>query len=282
MVGCATLDDVLKREREHPLQQFYLVPHRWTYFVQQRRVPPGVCRRRSWAAQLYRAYWFLAIDVGLHAVIKLLADCLKSPALVRFFFRHVLPPLILTNRTVVDRDDRMLVMEHELFQHLEMEVFVPARHVRRAAAFVRAVVEVFDGLCAVPADAVAADLAEIGMSAELLEKRGSFTHHYPITFRRVLADDTLISMSGGIEEPYYALSFITYAEPRDDFLALASFLAQGMTRLFQARLHWGKYFPLGNAETEAQLSPLTRVSRPLPSRRSQRRVPQRIRRAGAL
>ncbi len=93
------------------------------------------------------------------------------------------------------------------------------------------------------------------MHDELLQRRGSFTHHYPIAFRRVLPDDALISMTSGTEAsgaggPYYAISFITYVEPRDRFLELASFLARSMTRLFQARLHWGKYFPLGKSDVE--------------------------------
>jgi L-gulonolactone oxidase len=58
-------------------------------------------------------------------------------------------------------------------------------------------------------------------------------------------------MASGAEEPYYAISFITYARPYDRFTELASFLARSMTSLFQARLHWGKYFPLGNADIDS-------------------------------
>src|SRR5262249_49281136 len=151
---------------------------------------------------------------------RLLAARLQSRSLTRFFFRRVLPRLILKNRAVVDRSERMLVMEHELFRHFETELFVPGRHVREASGFVRAVVEAFDGSGTLP-EAYAARLDAIGMRAELLAKRGTFTHHYPITFRRVLPDDALISTSSG-DEPYYAISFITYAEPRDDFRAMAS------------------------------------------------------------
>jgi hypothetical protein len=94
-------------------------------------------------------------------------------------------------------------------------------------------------------------LEAIGMLEELKRHRGVFTYHYSITFRRVLPDDTLISMTAGAAEPYYAISMITYVEPRDCFYELASFLARSMVRLFDARLHWGKYFPLTNAEIEA-------------------------------
>jgi FAD/FMN-containing dehydrogenase len=248
IVPCATLDEALASENDFPLQQFYFVPHLWSYFVQRRVVTPEYRPRRSLGAKLYRAWWYANIDIGLHVVIKLLASVLKSPALIRFFYRRMLSRLILKNRTVVDHSEQMLVMEHELFKHLEIEIFVATRNIRPATMFVQEVLQVFAGT----GDALqfGAELEGIGMCAELLQKRGSFTHHYAVTFRRVLPDDTLISMTAGAEEPWYALSFITYAEPRHSFFAMASFLARSMTKLFQARLHWGKYFPLGSADIE--------------------------------
>lgn len=250
MVPCATLDGVLAAEAEYPLQQFYLVPHLWTYFVQRRRaVPPGG-ERRSLAAQLHRAYWFAVVDLGLPAAVRLLAARLGSPRGVRFFYRYVLPKCILKNVTVRDRGTRLLVMEHELFRHVEIELFVPERHVREAAEFTRAVLEVFDGSNSAPPEAVAAGLRRVGLYGELLDRRGAFTHHFPVTFRRVLPDDALIATSSG-DEPYYALSFISYGGPAEPFYALGSFLARGMHRLFGARPHWGKWFPLSGEEVAA-------------------------------
>src|SRR5262249_39537091 len=107
------------------------------------------------------------------------------------------------------------------------------------------------GTIAAPDAKIAAALQRLGMADEFRQGRGTFTYHYPVTFRRVLPDDTLIAMTGGAQTPWYALSFITYAEPRDDFFAFASFLARSMTRLFQARLHWGKYFPLSGGDVES-------------------------------
>jgi FAD/FMN-containing dehydrogenase len=250
MVPCATIDDVLAKEAEFPLQQFYLLPHLWSYLAQRRVIVPPSQRGRGWGTPLFRAWWFFGIDIGLHLIVKFLTCWLKSDSATRFFYRRVLSKLILKNTTVVDRSERMLVMEHELFKHLEIELFVPARHVRHAAEFTRAVLDVFAGTSTAIPDAIATQLESIGMRAELLEKRGTFTHHYPITFRRVLPDDTLISTSSGGDEAYYAISFITYVEPRDKFLALASFLARSMTRLFDARPHWGKWFPLTGADVD--------------------------------
>jgi FAD/FMN-containing dehydrogenase len=250
MVPCATLEDVLAAESKFPLQQFYLAPHRWTYFAQRRQVTAGFRPSRRWTARLFRVWWFFSIDVGLHVVIKVLNALPKSSAWVRFFFRHVLPRLILTNTTVVDHGERMLVMAHELFKHLEIEIFVSARRLDEAMTFVRVVLEMFDGAMALPDVPIGTALKQIGMYDELLQLHGTFTHHYPIALRRVLPDDALISMSCG-NEVWYAISFITYREPRQPFLAMASFLARGMSRLFEARLHWGKYFPLTHVEVDA-------------------------------
>jgi FAD/FMN-containing dehydrogenase len=254
MVPCTRLDDVLAEEPAFPLQQFYLVPHRWTYFAQRRSIEPAPRRRRGWRARLYRAYWLLGIDIGLHLVIKLVVCVMQRPAATCFFYRHVLPRLILTNTTVVDCSERMLVMRHDLFKHLEIEIFVPAAHLAQAAALVRVVIDMFAGTIANPDPVTAATLQRIGLYQELLQQHGTFTHHYPITFRRVLPDDTLISMTTG-DEVYYAISFITYHEPRDRFLAMADCLARVMTCLFDARLHWGKYFPLDGADV-ARMYPL--------------------------
>jgi hypothetical protein len=88
------------------------------------------------------------------------------------------------------------------------------------------------------------------MVARLEALAGSFTHHYPICFRRVLADDTMLSMASAADESWYAISFITYVEPRDKFYGMADFLAQSMAALFRARPHWGKYFPLTGQAVE--------------------------------
>jgi hypothetical protein len=247
----ASIHDVLAGENQFPLQQFFFLPHRWSYLVQRRLVAPVSRVYQSWSAKLYRAYWFFWIDIGLHMVIRLLASIVSSSALIRFFYRYVASALILQNWTVVDDSDRMLVMEHELFKHLEIEIFVPATHIQQAAGFVQSVLEIFDGQSNVIPGEICSALKRIGLHEELLEKRGTFTHHYPIAFRRVLPDDTLISMSSGTTEPYYAISFISYVEPRDNFFGLAAFLARSMAALFRARLHWGKYFPLSNAEIES-------------------------------
>jgi FAD/FMN-containing dehydrogenase len=248
--GYVSLDEVLAQESEHPLQQFYLVPHAWVFYAQQRKALLAEPSKRSWHATLYRIYWFLFIDLGLHWCIKICAAWLRSRRLVHLLYRRLLPWLIWKPRNLVERSDVALVMKHELFRHLEIEMFVPARHLRRAVHFVQQVLMVFDGAENID-PALAAELENRGFLSRLLAGRGAFTFHYPITFRRVLPDDALISMTADAADSYYAISFITYVEPRDAFFQLASFLAESMTLLFGARLHWGKYFPLQYSQIDA-------------------------------
>lgn len=85
---------------------------------------------------------------------------------------------------------------------------------------------------------------------ELDSFAGSYCHHYPICVRRVLADDTLISMSSPTKadssEDWYAISLISYNRPsqRKGFFDFANYLAPAMAARFGARAHWGKYNPL--------------------------------------
>jgi hypothetical protein len=48
------LDDVLQAEQRYPLQQFYLLPWRWTYFVQHRRETTESPSRLAWVYHWYR------------------------------------------------------------------------------------------------------------------------------------------------------------------------------------------------------------------------------------
>jgi len=244
---CATIDDALAREESSPLQQFFLFPHLWQYFAQERRVAETP---RSWSAPLYRAYWFCGLDFGMHVAIKGTAAWLRSRPLVRLLFRSLLPRCIFPGWCVVDRSDRMLVMEHELFRHLELEAFVPDRHIRAAARFVEVLLKRADGEDAsLEADQLR-QLDEAGLGHAFRELRGRYTHHYPVCFRKILRDDTLLSMASGEADAWYSISFITYVEPRDDFYAFAELIAGSVVALFGGRIHWGKWFPLDRRAIE--------------------------------
>ena len=243
---CQTIEEILALEKKAPLQQFFLMPHSWRFLAQE-RVVSSECRRRGLAG-VYRVYWFLVIDLGMHLILKLFASVLRSKKLIHFFFHRVAPSLISSRWVVTDRSDRTLVMEHELFRHLEIELFVTRSRVSEAASFITDILQFADDTNHELSSSTHEQLQKAGLLDSLESIKGRFTHHYPICFRRIMPDDTLISMASGGLEDWYAISFITYVEPRGDFYALATFLANSMFELFQARIHWGKWFPQGSEQ----------------------------------
>ncbi len=239
----AGIDEALRREAEFPLQQFYLIPHLWDWYSQERRTADGPDARPSRLALLYRLYWLVVLDVGFHVLLKSLL-ALPSSGPLRFFYRLLFPLFVLRTRPIVDWSERQLVMEHELFRHMEIELFVPRRQVREAAAFVEEVLKFLAGTGPV-SETLRGRLESEGLLQPLLQQAGRYTHHYPICIRKVLPDDTLLSMASDRDQPWYAISLITYQEPRAPFTAMADFLTRSMTALFGARPHWGKYCPVG-------------------------------------
>ncbi|MGH8606122.1 MAG: D-arabinono-1,4-lactone oxidase [Gammaproteobacteria bacterium] len=250
-----TLEDALAQEDEFPLQQFTLIPYLWSYFVYHRRTtmtrPPWWA---SWRVYLDRAYKLIGVDIMFHLIVKALVASSHwgGPGIVRWFYQELFPAFIVQNQTVVDFSENVLTLKHHYFKHEEMEIFIPARHIREAVELVRHATSLFAGTSETTPDGVASKLRTVEMLDTLMRYRGSYTHHYPIFFRRVLPDDTLISMTSNSNEPYYTISFFTYLKPktRTQFYEFAGFLARSLTRLYDARLHWGKYYPLTNAEIE--------------------------------
>lgn len=237
------LDQALQGEDQYPLQQFFLLPWRWTFLVQHRReLPSG----RSHLAWLYRIYWFVFIDLGMHLFLMLSARVVQSRSFVHVLFRHVLPAAVVRNWKVIDNSSEMLVMEHELFRHIEMELFVRDKDLPQALEHVRgALVAAGDG--SMRSHSRLTDAGVMDCDAERLDSlRGRYCHHYPICVRRVLADDTLISMAAGEEQVWYTISLVSYARPTDrqGFQKVAEFLAETMAKKFGARPHWGKWCPL--------------------------------------
>ncbi len=278
--GYDGLESVLAKEEEFPLQQFYLMPWSWQYFAQHRRETTQP--RGGWAT-LYRLYFFLQFDIGLHLLLRLAARTLRSPRLVRFLFQKIAPRLVIQNWKVVDDSSNMLVMEHELFQHIECEMFVRKPQLAAAIDLVVQLLKLFDG-DPEALDSLARDhLQQIGTLNEIESRRGTYTHHYPICVRRVLPDDTLISMASGGDEPYYAISLLSYARPNDrqGFLTFADVLCRTLGALYSARPHWGKVCPLTPAEA-VRLYPHLPRFREICSRRSEWRLSQRMDRGHAI
>lgn len=251
----AALCDVLAAEEPFPLQQFFLIPWRWTFLAQHRRESPGP---RSWHAPLYRLYWLATIDVGLHILIKLLVNVTGSNWLVAFFYRWLILLFVVRGWRVVDRSQDHLVMEHELFRHIEVEVFVRRSRLEKALGLTRLLIECLGRGAGASAESARQRLTELGLADEVFAAAGSYHHHYAICIRKVLADETLISPASGDSpanadaeaEPFYAISLISYALPsrREGFLEFARLLCKCLARDCGGRPHWGKVCPLSADE----------------------------------
>ncbi len=248
-----TLEAVLAAEGEYPLQQFYLIPWSWDFYGQHRR---EVTQPRSWLAPLYRLYFFLTFDLGMHLVILLLTRWLKTKRGMKLFFRWLIPLTVVRGWKVIDKSYDMLVMEHELFCHIEIEVLVKRSRLSAAIPFVVELLRHFDGEPSALSPATQARLQTVGLLRPLAECAGSYTHHYPICVRRVLPDDTLMSMASSDDEDYYAISIVSCARPseRDGYFRFSEHLTRTMAALFDGRPHWGKYCPI-DSKTVATLYP---------------------------
>ena len=249
----ATLAEVLAAEEFYPLQQFYVVPWKWDFYGQHRREVTGP---RSWLASLYRLYFWLTFDIGMHLVIMTLVQLLRSRRGVLYFYRYLMPWTVIHGWKVVDKSYDMLIMEHELFRHSEIEIFVKRSQLTTTIPFVIELLRHFGGDTHALSLPTQERLQTLGMLDSLERCFGIYTHHYPICVRRVLPDDTLISMASSDDEDYYAISIISYARPneRQGFIRFAEHLARTTAEIFQARPHWGKYCPI-DAETVSNLYP---------------------------
>lgn len=236
-----SIDKVLGKESKWPLQQFALLPWSWTYLVyRRRRTQEYGSRLRALAG---RAWNFAMNDVLLHAILKMLLLFAKllGDWLIRWFFAVPLrrPP---TGPTHIDVSKAILTMCH-VFRYVELELFVPERKLREAIAGLRELVEIAGKSAEIKA---LAPLSH-GLKEEVLKLRDSYTLHYPLSVRRVLPDDTLVSMAGPAREPvqaWYAISLISYRGMDEGFARFAATAARCMIELAGARLHWGKYFPI--------------------------------------
>jgi hypothetical protein len=186
------------------------------------------------------------MDYGLHLQILFLKRVLRSRGLLRLAFRRFVSVFLIRNWKVTDSSSSMLVMKHEAFRHIEIEMFVPRDQLAKALRFTYEVIKVAVGSDSTLSVNNMRRIESLGMEDALTGLHDQYCHHYPICVRRVLPDDTLISMASGGEQDWYALSFISYANPkrRAGFFLFANFMAQSMSQLFHARPHWGKVCPL--------------------------------------
>ena len=250
------IDQVLSQERDFPRQQFYLVPWKWCWYVQCRRqVAPGAGAVPGVAARLHRIVRRVGVDIAMNGAVKLLSGTLKWSRGIQWFYRRVFPVLAQSGMHLTDHASQVLMMRHDLYTHVEMELFVPAHHLQHAAAFVEWVLRCFAGESHQMPAVLIDDPFGPNVALELEALKGSYVHDYPITFRQVLPDDTLMSMTSGDEAAaWYAISLITYRRDHTAFFTMAGFMASAMASAYRARPHWGKICPL-DGEAIAALYP---------------------------
>ncbi len=195
------------------------------------------------------------MDRGLHWIIMALARWLPRWFCL-FAFRFVLPQLVPRNWRVVDRSDRQLTMQHQLYRHIETELFVKQSQLAEMLELTRWLLELCAGREQPKREESSreqtcrerwrAAMAEHGLTSEFEKLKGCYQHHYPICIRKVLPDKGFISMSGSDDdEAWYAVSLISYQKPhlRSGFLQFASVITRLSMHLFTARPHWGKHYP---------------------------------------
>jgi FAD/FMN-containing dehydrogenase len=254
------LDDVLECSRDYPRQQFYLVPWSWKWLAQLRRPlveGPGVAR--SAMAGFHRVVRLVVADVFLNGAVRLLSGPLRWRSGIRWFNRRMLPVVTRFGGRVVDRSRYLLQMRHDLYRHVEMELFVPARHIRHAAAFVEWLLRWCGGESPRLPEVLRDDDFGCDVSADIHALKGCYVHDYLVTFRRVLGDDTLISMSSGdAADTWYAISLLSYQRDLGPYSKVARFMAAAMAAAYGARPHWGKICPLTTGEIAALYPELPR------------------------
>jgi L-gulono-1,4-lactone dehydrogenase len=242
----------------HPLTQFALVPHAWKVIAWERhRMPPGESGGCPIRAALFRVVNLVIVDYFFHYLLKVCL--LAGPAWARGLIKSM-PALmrLTTNVPRVDQAEHVLTLRHELFRHEEMEMFVRESRVVEASAVLRCALEIFAGDPISMPVATERSLREAALYDELTSLRGSYVHHYPVVFRRVQPEDTLISMAAASGEDWFSLSLFTYYPPRkrQAFYDVCSWCARAMHALFGARLHWGKHYPRSfDAQATASVHP---------------------------
>jgi len=254
----ASIDEVLVHEGDDPLQQFFLIPWSWKWFVRLRhRTACGV--RPSRNAPWQRMVRLVGVDIGFNGIVRLLTWTPRWSSAIRWLYRRLFPLVARSGQRVVDHSRKLLTMRNDLYVHVEMELLVPAEHVVHGASFLEWVLRACGGESLPIPSILASDRFGEDVAAVLARLLGHYVHDYPITFRRVLPDDTLISMTSGDEaEAWYAVSLVSYQRDREPFLEMAAFVARVMASAYRARPHWGKICPLDRHAIAALYPQLSR------------------------
>ena len=246
------LDPLLAEALAYPRTQFYLMPWTWRWFAQLRRpVTPDAARPPGILARVLRVFRLIVVDILLNGVIRLLAATPRRRRHLPWLFQRVVPKLAPAGMRVTDESRQLLTVRHDLFAHVECELFVPAANLSEAATLVEWALRCCGGENTPPGTDAVVSRFGAALMTEIEPLRGEHVHDYPITFRRVLRDDTLVSMTSGDTAEWYAISLITHRPDLAPFLRLTRLLSKTMARTLGGRPHWGQLCLLQSDEVAA-------------------------------
>jgi hypothetical protein len=244
-----SIEDIIAAFAEKPLSNFLLSPYGWAFTMFERKpiereAPTLGSTLRAW---FFRLFSFIVVDIFFHLFV--IASRIAGPPAIKAFHK-IVPHSLPKGHVRIDDSEQILTSHHYLFRHEEMEIFVSEAELPRAMRFLRASIELFADIDTVFPEEFQAVLKDTGSQAAIAAKRGSYVHHYPLFCRRVLPEETLISMTASADGPMYSISVFTYDRPghRDAYYAFCAFLAHSLLKLVNAKLHWGKHFPLEYAD----------------------------------
>jgi L-gulono-1,4-lactone dehydrogenase len=244
-----TLKEILDAYADRPLTQFLWTPYGWKWIAFERRPmgQPTPTMIGFVKARVMRLYKMVGQDILFHLLV--IASRWGGGWAVKGF-QKLAPRIVLKNVERIDDAEHVLTLRHDYFRHEEMEIFVRESRLEEAIPLLRGAVEVFAGNAEAIPHKEQERLKAIGVLDELLAHRGRYVHHYPLVFRRMLPEDTLVSMAASLDEPIYSISLFTYDPPwrRERYYEFCSVLARILRTRLEARLHWGKHFPLQLAD----------------------------------
>ena len=240
----ATIEDILRIYADRPLTQFVWFPYGWTWVAFERAPVPhpqqsSVSTFKTW---FFRAYNLLWLDIIFHLCVH--GVRLAGNRATKAFFK--LAQLLLKDIERIDEAHRVLTLRHHYFRHEEMEMFVKQSDIANAAEFLRITTEVFAGSEIRLSSEFKEQLKQIDCVDELRGLRGSYTHHYPLFFRRVLPEQALISMAASAEEPLF-FNFDIHLLPGSQARSLLCVLrvsCESTVETVQGAAALGQTFPL--------------------------------------
>lgn len=240
-----TLNEVLNAEKKWPLMQTVVIPHIWHFLSFQREVDEKP--KNMMKSNIMRVIDFLGIEIMPHALLKIILLFKNNKNTVLWYYKKFLPSLI-RGITVTNEDFKGLTLHtkhHYMFRHVEMEVFIPERHIREAFETIKEITDWYAGSANSLSEKLKQNLLEHGLLKEISTKKGTYVLHYTPFIRKVFADNSLIGMTAN-GETRYAIGFFTYQkeEDRGAYYDFTKTMAIVLSKLYETRIHWGKHFPL--------------------------------------